>query len=151
MKSHARVVASSANHSASACSVALPARAGPNDEVPSNETNELSSVNNAVLRGQNMNADDTSDHDGLSNLSRNSKDVAQYYDDWAADYEKTVADWRYEAPGQVAQMLRAGLSAESVILDAGCGTGLVGQALNEAGFKAIDGIDVSSRSLQTCV
>jgi predicted TPR repeat methyltransferase len=96
-----------------------------------------------------MNADETSDHDGLSNLSRNSKDVAQYYDDWAADYEKTVADWRYEAPGQVAQMLRAELSAESVILDAGCGTGLVGQALHEAGFKAIDGIDVSSRSLQT--
>ena len=96
-----------------------------------------------------MNADDTSDHDGLSNLSRNSKDVAQYYDDWAADYEKTVADWRYEAPGQVAQMLRTELPAESVILDAGCGTGLVGQALNEAGFKAIDGIDVSSRSLQT--
>ena len=96
-----------------------------------------------------MNADDTSDHDGLSNLSRNSKDVAQYYDDWAADYGKTVADWRYEAPGQVAQMLRTELPAESVILDAGCGTGLVGQALNEAGFKAIDGIDVSSRSLQT--
>lgn len=96
-----------------------------------------------------MNADDTSDHDGLSNLSRNSKDVAQYYDDWAADYDETVADWRYEAPEKVAQMLRAELSAESVILDAGCGTGLVGRALHEAGFEAINGIDVSSRSLQT--
>ena len=96
-----------------------------------------------------MNADDTSDHDGLSNLSRNSKDVAQYYDDWAADYDETVADWRYEAPERVAQMLRAELSAESVILDAGCGTGLVGRALHEAGFEAINGIDVSSRSLQT--
>lgn len=96
-----------------------------------------------------MNADDTSGHDGLSNLSRNSKDVAQYYDDWAADYDETVADWRYEAPEKVAQMLRAELSAESVILDAGCGTGLVGRALHEAGFEAINGIDVSSRSLQT--
>ncbi|HUU73545.1 MAG TPA: class I SAM-dependent methyltransferase [Burkholderiales bacterium] len=96
-----------------------------------------------------MNADDTSGHDGLSNLSRNSKDVAQYYDDWAADYDETLADWRYEAPKKVAQMLRAELSAESLILDAGCGTGLVGRALHEAGFEAINGIDVSSRSLQT--
>jgi predicted TPR repeat methyltransferase len=96
-----------------------------------------------------MNADDTSGHDGLSKLSRDSKDVAQYYDDWAGDYDETIADWRYEAPEKVAQILRAELSAESVILDAGCGTGLVGRALRKAGFKAIDGIDVSSRSLQT--
>ncbi len=96
-----------------------------------------------------MKADEPSGHDGLRNLARNSKDVAQYYDDWATDYDETLADWRYEAPEQVVQMLRAELSAESVILDAGCGTGLVGRALHEAGFETIDGIDVSSRSLQT--
>ena len=95
-----------------------------------------------------MNTEDTSGHHGLSNLSRNSDDVAQYYDDWAADYDETIADWQYQAPEKVAQMLRAELSPESVILDAGCGTGLVGRALHEAGLEAIDGIDVSSRSLQ---
>ncbi len=71
-----------------------------------------------------MKADEPSGHDGLRNLARNSKDVAQYYDDWAADYDETLADWQYEAPEKVAQVLRAELSAESVILDAGCGTGL---------------------------
>ena len=96
-----------------------------------------------------MNADEPSGHGGLSTLSRNSEDVAQYYDDWAADYDETIAHWRYEAPEQVARMLRAELPVESAILDAGCGTGLVGRALHEAGFETIDGIDVSSRSLQT--
>jgi len=45
-------------------------------------------------------------------------------------------------------MLHAELAAESVILDAGCGTALAGKALLKAGFVTIDGIDVSHRSLE---
>jgi predicted TPR repeat methyltransferase len=89
-----------------------------------------------------------SKHAGLSNMSKKSDDVAKYYDDWASDYDGTLADWRYEAPEQVASMLRTKLSPNSAILDAGCGTGLSGKALQLAGFTTIDGIDVSRRSLE---
>lgn len=95
-----------------------------------------------------MNSDDRSKHTGLSKLSSNSSDVAEYYDDWAQDYDGTLSDWRYEAPKRVASMLSTKLPLKSEILDAGCGTGLCGKALQTAGFNSIDGIDVSSRSLE---
>jgi predicted TPR repeat methyltransferase len=95
-----------------------------------------------------MKSDSYSKHNGLSDLSRKSDDVAKYYDNWASDYDGTLSDWRYEAPEQVASMLRAKLSPKLAILDAGCGTGLSGKALLAAGFITIDGIDVSRRSLE---
>lgn len=94
-----------------------------------------------------MNSGDGADRGGLRNLSRNSDDVARYYDEWAHDYDRTLAQWRYEAPQRVAARLRAALGPDSIILDAGCGTGLSGKALARAGFETIDGIDVSQRSL----
>ena len=95
-----------------------------------------------------MESGNRSKHIGLSNMSKKSDDVAKYYDDWARDYNETLADWRYEAPEQIASMLRAKLSPKSAILDAGCGTGLCGKALHMAGFTTVDGIDVSHRSLE---
>jgi predicted TPR repeat methyltransferase len=95
-----------------------------------------------------MKSDSDSKHIGLRNLSKNSDDVAEYYDNWASNYDGTLSDWRYEAPEQVASMLRAELSPKLAILDAGCGTGLSGKALLAAGFITIDGIDVSLRSLE---
>jgi predicted TPR repeat methyltransferase len=89
-----------------------------------------------------------SKHSGLKNLSKKSDEVAEYYDNWAGDYDGTLSDWRYEAPAQVASMLREKLSPKLAILDAGCGTGLSGKALLAAGFITIDGIDVSRRSLE---
>jgi predicted TPR repeat methyltransferase len=95
-----------------------------------------------------MESGSRSKHIGLRNISKKSDDVAKYYDNWASDYDGTLADWRYEAPEQVASMLQAKLSPKSVILDAGCGTGLSGRALHTEGFTTIDGIDVSHHSLE---
>jgi predicted TPR repeat methyltransferase len=81
-------------------------------------------------------------------LSRKSDDVTKYYDNWASDYDGTLSSWGYDAPEQVASMLRVKLSPKLAILDAGCGTGLSGKALLAAGFITIDGIDVSRRSLE---
>ena len=39
------------------------------------------------------------------------------------------------------------LPAPAVVLDVGCGTGLSGQALAARGYDAVDGVDVSDRSL----
>lgn len=95
-----------------------------------------------------MTSNAKADRKGLRNLSQKSDDVAEYYDDWAEDYDQTLAQWRYEAPEQAAARLRAALDTDSVILDAGCGTGLSGKALAAAGFRTIDGMDVSRRSLE---
>jgi len=95
-----------------------------------------------------MNSQDKPDRSGLRDLSRNSEDVAKYYDDWAEDYDDTLAQWQYEAPEQVAARLKQELDTDSRVLDAGCGTGLSGKALAAAGFTAIDGMDVSERSLE---
>ena len=94
-----------------------------------------------------MKSGSQSKHAGLSSLSSESDEVAKYYDNWASDYDGTLADWRYEAPEQVASMLREKLSLDSAILDVGCGTGLCGKALLAAGFTTVDGVDVSDRSL----
>ncbi len=95
-----------------------------------------------------VNPDDTSNHAGLRDLPRDSESVAEYYDNWADDYDRTLNQWRYDAPEQVAGRLRAELAPGAVILDAGCGTGLSGRALAAAGFTTIDGMDVSARSLE---
>src|SRR6056297_847023 len=99
-------------------------------------------------RSTRMSSEHASDRDGLSRLPSDSGEIEKYYDDWATDYDRTLAEWRYEAPTRAAEILRARLGPDAVILDAGCGTGLTGKALADAGFTTFDGIDLSSRSLE---
>ncbi|NKB56717.1 MAG: methyltransferase domain-containing protein [Alphaproteobacteria bacterium] len=92
---------------------------------------------------------DTDDHHWLKQGSTSSAEVKKTYDDWAAGYGDSMADWDYRAPTQAAAYLRAEMPPASRILDAGCGTGLTGAALRAAGFTgAIDGIDLSPSSLK---
>lgn len=85
--------------------------------------------------------------------STDSKHCMELYDKWAATYNAEVGDeaQNYVAPVLVAQAaMKFSLSrgaADSVILDAGCGTGLVGEALAIANAKVIDGIDLSPAML----
>ena len=76
--------------------------------------------------------------------------VRAIYDEWASGYDRDLAEWGYEAPAVAASHLRAlmGSRAPSAcVLDAGCGTGLTGRALQAAGFGIIDGVDLSEDSL----
>lgn len=92
---------------------------------------------------------DKNDHSWLKQGSTSSADVAKTYDDWAATYNETLADWDYRAPSYAARLLRSRIPPASVIVDAGCGTGLAGMALRAADFTGpIDGIDISPSSLQ---
>ena len=86
---------------------------------------------------------------GLNELSvnPNSGDIEQYYDQWAAEYDGDLQDWNYEAPKEAAALLRQGVPLEAKVLDAGCGTGLSGQALKAQGYTHVTGIDLSQASL----
>ncbi|MBT3533975.1 MAG: class I SAM-dependent methyltransferase [Rhodospirillaceae bacterium] len=91
---------------------------------------------------------DDNDHSWLKQGSTSSADVAKSYDDWAATYNETLAEWDYRAPNDAARMLSDKVAATAEILDAGCGTGLTGAALRGQGFSGpIDGIDLSPSSL----
>ncbi|MFL1419811.1 class I SAM-dependent DNA methyltransferase [Pseudomonas fildesensis] len=75
--------------------------------------------------------------------------LKQYYEDWAAHYNEDLANESWIAPQVTCDLVRLvatsyGLNDTS-ILDAGCGTGLVGVGLNERGFNLIDGIDLSEQ------
>ena len=79
--------------------------------------------------------------------SLNVQDCMTIYDKWAATYNDELRDeaQNYVAPVLVAQVAlkSSNNSVKGVILDAGCGTGLVGQALAMAGAKDINGLDLS--------
>ena len=83
--------------------------------------------------------------------SLNVQDCMTIYDKWAASHNHELGDeaQNYVAPVLVAQVaLKVSNDiAKSMILDAGCGTGLVGQALAMLGAKAIDGLDLSPAML----
>ena len=78
-------------------------------------------------------------------------EVRGYYDEQAPTYDTTLASWGYDAPGRVAELLLRTLPADraaETVLDAGCGTGLAGQALRDAGFAGrLLGVDLSPDSV----
>ena len=71
------------------------------------------------------------------------------YDDWSGSYDDHLIDeFGYISPEIAAQALSDEIDAPDVaVIDYGCGTGLVGQALNQQGFTTVDGIDISEGML----
>lgn len=74
--------------------------------------------------------------------------VRDLYDDWADDYDDDLHETGYATPRRLAAALATHVSDPAApVLDFGCGTGLSGAALAEAGFTTIDGVDVSEGML----
>ena len=86
---------------------------------------------------------------GLSGLSANpdGQELEAYYDAWAKEYDQNLADWDYQAPTVAADLLAHEVPRDGKVLDAGCGTGLSGKALQAQGFLHVTGIDISQTSL----
>ncbi len=73
----------------------------------------------------------------------------ELYAAWAPTYESGfIAESRYIYHQQVAATFWDGFSdADQPVLDAGCGTGIVGAELRRLGVAVIDGIDISAEML----
>ena len=75
-------------------------------------------------------------------------DVGKLYSEWARTYDEELTANGYASPARTAAAMSAAVSDKSQpILDIGCGTGLSGLALQEAGFTHIDGTDFSAEML----
>ena len=68
---------------------------------------------------------------------KTSEELLKYYQDWANNnkYNKDMVDWKYTAPQETVSVLsKYALNNKCKILDAGCGTGLVGLELKKCGY-----------------
>ena len=75
-------------------------------------------------------------------------DLEARYDRWAKDYDKDLTgDFGYIAPRLAVAQWAPDPQADPLVLDAGVGTGLVGEALQAAGVRRIVGIDLSEGML----
>jgi SAM-dependent methyltransferase len=81
---------------------------------------------------------------------RGPDDARALYDEWAGQYDADLADpsQDYVAPRLAADTVVRVAGTGGTVLDAGCGTGLVGAALAERGVATIDGVDVSPGMLE---
>lgn len=81
---------------------------------------------------------------------RSTEETRDLYDRWAETYDVELAkENNYAQPRRCAEMLSRYLKdPDARILDVGCGTGLSGGALVEAGFRTMDGCDLSPGMLE---
>jgi ubiquinone/menaquinone biosynthesis C-methylase UbiE len=88
-------------------------------------------------------------------LPQSAKATAQEYDKISKTYEVFTQGANYQSPQACAELLQKWalrddnrVSLTSPILDAGCGTGLVGLEIARKGFSNVIGIDVSKNVLK---
>lgn len=80
---------------------------------------------------------------------KDTEDTRAMYDRWAAVYDRDLTDGEYQQPARCAAALKAqSVPSDARILDVGCGTGLSGLALRNAGYDNLDGCDLSEGMLE---
>ena len=78
------------------------------------------------------------------------EELLKYYQNWTKEnkYDQDMVDWQYTAPQETVSVLsKYALNKNLRILDAGCGTGLVGIELRKNGYSNIVGVDFSQDML----
>lgn len=77
-------------------------------------------------------------------LDGDPKSVKKFYEVWAKSYNSDTSSSEYTGPSIAAKLLHRHLrDNHSRLLDAGCGTGLVGIELQALGYSEINGFDLS--------
>ncbi len=76
------------------------------------------------------------------------EEVAALYDNWASTYDAEMAKFGYRHPAICVALLARHLPRGSTpVLDAGAGTGLVGEWLTILGYPDVEALDISSGML----
>ena len=81
--------------------------------------------------------------------SKNNSELSRRYDEWAKEYDKDLSEvFGWIAPKTASAYLAKYVHPDSIVLDAGAGTGLVGLALAEHGFQNLIAMDLSEGMLR---
>jgi SAM-dependent methyltransferase len=79
----------------------------------------------------------------------NPAELSRAYDEWAQSYDADMAEVGYRHPPVAVGLLTRYLPAGSApVLDAGAGTGLVGELLGTLGYPQVDALDASPGMLE---
>jgi len=81
--------------------------------------------------------------------SRNDRELAERYDEWSKTYDTDLeADFGWRGPLVAVEVAGKYFPKDARILDAGAGTGLVGQLLRERGYVNLVAMDLSKGMLE---
>ncbi len=81
--------------------------------------------------------------------AQSGQEVAEIYDNWAEDYERRILSYGYSTPAVTAWFFGRYVRPEDgTVLDAGAGTGLMGQVLAPLGYRDLIGVDISENMLE---
>jgi len=94
-----------------------------------------------------MSKKDVSDKVPIYKL-KTTEEIMQHYDEWGDKYDQDMVDWNYTGPKETVSIFKKyAISKNIKVLDAGCGTGLVGIELKKFGYTHVDGADLSKKLL----
>ncbi len=80
--------------------------------------------------------------------ARDPEEIAKTYDSWAGTYDADMGRVGYRHPSIVLALLcRHAPRGAGPVLDAGAGTGLIGEWLRIVGFGPVEGLDISEGML----
>ena len=81
--------------------------------------------------------------------SHDNKELAERHDRWASTYDDEMErDVGYHAPQAVARIFARHVPKKARVLDAGAGTGLVGEVLSSLGYRDLVAMDLSRGMLE---
>ena len=83
---------------------------------------------------------------------KSTDEVRDLYDDWSKNdkYNQDMIDWKYSGPKEVVSaFLPHAINKGIKILDAGCGSGLVGEELSKEGYSIIHGADIAAKLMNS--
>ena len=81
--------------------------------------------------------------------SRNNQELEERYDQWAKDYDADLEqDFGYQGPQRTAEFFTRYVPKTARILDAGAGTGLMGEILGKLGYHDLVAMDLSQGMLE---
>ena len=84
----------------------------------------------------------------VKNPHRDLGDIEREFDLTADQYEACSTEWDYRGAIDGPAFISRHLPREARILDAGCGTGLIGAGLAARGYRNLTGIDISASMLK---
>ena len=90
--------------------------------------------------------------DAALHLDGDPEKVKEFYEEWARTYNVDTTGSDYTGPVISSRLLQQHLTdTDCRLLDAGCGTGLVGIELQKLGYAEIDGFDLSEEMAKLAI